>query len=256
MAVMLRAVGVPTRNVNGFLGGEWNEYDNYVAVRAGDAHSWVEVYFYGLGWVTFDPTPAADLDQLGRGGGGILERLGRMADTMRFKWFKWVIEYDLYRQLSLFRQVGQLLRGGTGLFNNRTGGARGWMKQHKREIALFVAAVSVVIAALWVWRRRRQKDVGLNPHAARRRHRDPIAQIYRTIQTRLSKRGHRRDPATTPREHATQLLKSRAPGASELAELTEIYYAAEYGSQTSPELISRAKVLSEQIELALRQKAR
>ena len=36
------------RNVNGFLGGEWNEYQGYVAVRAGDAHSWDEVFFPGV----------------------------------------------------------------------------------------------------------------------------------------------------------------------------------------------------------------
>jgi protein-glutamine gamma-glutamyltransferase len=54
-SVLARAAGIPTRNINGFLGGEWNDY--YVAVRAGDAHAWNEVYFGNYGWVTFDPTP-------------------------------------------------------------------------------------------------------------------------------------------------------------------------------------------------------
>ena len=57
IAVMLRTVGVPTRSVNGFYGGEWNSYGHYLAVRQGDAHSWVEVWIDGAGWVTFDPTP-------------------------------------------------------------------------------------------------------------------------------------------------------------------------------------------------------
>ncbi len=56
-AVLARAAGIPAREVDGFLGGEWNEYQGYVAVRAGDAHAWDEVYFPGRGWVTFDPTP-------------------------------------------------------------------------------------------------------------------------------------------------------------------------------------------------------
>ncbi|MGE5181526.1 MAG: DUF3488 and transglutaminase-like domain-containing protein, partial [Acidobacteriota bacterium] len=51
-AVLARAAHIPVRQVNGFLGGEWNEYQGYVAVRAGDAHSWDEVYFPGAGWVT------------------------------------------------------------------------------------------------------------------------------------------------------------------------------------------------------------
>ena len=52
LAVMLRTVGVPTRSVNGFYGGEWNSYGHYLAVRQGDAHSWVEVWVDGAGWVT------------------------------------------------------------------------------------------------------------------------------------------------------------------------------------------------------------
>ncbi|MBC7978852.1 MAG: DUF3488 domain-containing protein, partial [Myxococcales bacterium] len=82
-AVLARAVGVPTRQVNGFLGGEWNEYQGYVAVRAGDAHSWDEVYFPRVGWVTFDPTPSASIDVLGRGSDGLRARIGRMLDTLR-----------------------------------------------------------------------------------------------------------------------------------------------------------------------------
>ena len=57
LAVMLRTVGVPTRSVNGFYGGEWNSYGHYLAVRQGDAHSWVEIWIDGAGWVTIDPTP-------------------------------------------------------------------------------------------------------------------------------------------------------------------------------------------------------
>ena len=44
MAVMLRAVGVPTRNVTGFIGGSYNRFGKFYAVRQGDAHSWVEVF--------------------------------------------------------------------------------------------------------------------------------------------------------------------------------------------------------------------
>ena len=44
MAVLLRAVGVPTRIVNGFLMGEYNPVGDTYVVRQSDAHSWVEVY--------------------------------------------------------------------------------------------------------------------------------------------------------------------------------------------------------------------
>ena len=59
MALMLRMVGLPSRVVSGFAPGSLDEERDVYEVRDTDAHSWVEVYFRGIGWVTFDPTPAA-----------------------------------------------------------------------------------------------------------------------------------------------------------------------------------------------------
>ncbi len=57
-ALMLRVAGVPTRVVVGFATGEPVGHDTY-AVRDEDAHAWIEVYFPGVGWVPFNPTPSA-----------------------------------------------------------------------------------------------------------------------------------------------------------------------------------------------------
>jgi len=61
MVVLLRSVGVPARWVKGFAPGEAGASDGSgmvsVTVRNKDAHSWVEVYFPGAGWIPFDPTP-------------------------------------------------------------------------------------------------------------------------------------------------------------------------------------------------------
>ncbi len=55
MAMMLRTQGVPTRLRLGFGPGEIDP-EGYV-VRDSDNHSWPEVYFPGLGWAAFEPTP-------------------------------------------------------------------------------------------------------------------------------------------------------------------------------------------------------
>jgi protein-glutamine gamma-glutamyltransferase len=57
MALMLRMVGIPARVVAGFSPGSFNTDTGEYRVRDLDAHSWVEVYFTGIGWVPFDPTP-------------------------------------------------------------------------------------------------------------------------------------------------------------------------------------------------------
>jgi transglutaminase-like putative cysteine protease len=58
MALMLRMLGIPARVAAGFTPGSPDGPDRYL-VRDLDAHSWVEVYFTGIGWVPFDPTPGA-----------------------------------------------------------------------------------------------------------------------------------------------------------------------------------------------------
>lgn len=57
MTVMARLLGIPARVVNGFSQGHYDTQHRIWVVNGSDAHSWVQVYFPGSGWVNFDPTP-------------------------------------------------------------------------------------------------------------------------------------------------------------------------------------------------------
>jgi transglutaminase-like putative cysteine protease len=57
-ALMLRLLGVPVRVATGFAPGTVDTATREYVVRDLDAHSWIEVWFQGIGWVPFDPTPA------------------------------------------------------------------------------------------------------------------------------------------------------------------------------------------------------
>lgn len=63
MVVMLRSLGIPSRWVKGFTGGEKvdtvtkdDEIYSVFQVTNMNAHSWVEVYFPKIGWIPFEPT--------------------------------------------------------------------------------------------------------------------------------------------------------------------------------------------------------
>jgi transglutaminase-like putative cysteine protease len=59
MALLLRLGGVPARVGAGFSPGGFNRRQGEWVIRDRDAHTWVEAWYDGIGWVTFDPTPAA-----------------------------------------------------------------------------------------------------------------------------------------------------------------------------------------------------
>ena len=61
MAVLARAAGLPSRLVVGYASGAYDSANNRYVVTEADAHSWVEIYFAGRGWVEFEPTASLPL---------------------------------------------------------------------------------------------------------------------------------------------------------------------------------------------------
>jgi len=214
LAVMLRTVGVPTRSVNGFYGGEWNSFGHYLAVRQGDAHSWVEVYVDGAGWVTVDPTPP---------GAAVAttsswNTVRMMLDNIELAWFKYVIEYDLGKQVELARSVGRWAQLGT-----KRAALESFARRHARKGALALAVVVGLFFALRAWRRRR------TPAAHVRQGADALHAYGRALKA-LERRGFGRAPGETGRELAARVHAAGDPVAAPFAELVELYYAARFGA--------------------------
>jgi transglutaminase-like putative cysteine protease len=57
MAAMARSLGIPARVAVGFAPGT-PQADGSVSVGLKDAHAWPELYFEGVGWTRFEPTPS------------------------------------------------------------------------------------------------------------------------------------------------------------------------------------------------------
>jgi hypothetical protein len=135
LAVLLRSRGIPARVVNGFQGGEYNDFGEFVLVRQSDAHSWVEAWFPDRGWVQLDATPAADAPS---------EPLAivKAAQWGVEAWHRVVLDYDLDAQIDGVVSIAsavprirgpapeggsQPLPGGRGILLLLVGGAcSGW----------------------------------------------------------------------------------------------------------------------------------
>jgi protein-glutamine gamma-glutamyltransferase len=230
MAVLLRAVGVPTRHVAGFYGGEWNPYGNYLQVRQRDAHAWVEVYEGDAGWIPFDPTPPS---AAAGGASSFADRLRQMADTIQLAWFKYVIEYDLNKQIDLFQGVRDWLSGSSR--PSAAGSPWAWVKAHR--VPLGGGAAGLALAA-WLYYRRRGSAA---PRAARpsRAATAALSAIARATRA-LERRGTARAPGETAAELGKRASAKGDPGAAPFEELVVLYYAARFGGEpVDPSIVER-----------------
>lgn len=209
MALMLRTVAIPARVVNGFRGGEFNTVTGSYIIRARDAHSWVEAYFPGYGWIAFDPTPPGVVASP-----GTWSRARLYADALSEFWREWVVNYDFAHQLSLSNDLA--LRGRRSIdvaklwANTRYAAllerARRAQAQAERSpwrlAARVLQATALLVLLLNLGRLSRAVRV---QRLARNPARAPQAAAsiwYSRMLRRLSRRGWRKLPEQTPQEFA------------------------------------------------------
>lgn len=254
MAVLLRTVGVPTRNVTGFIGGTWNRFGRFYAVRQGDAHSWVEAYVDGEGWRTFDPTPPADAAPKSELS-GVWAQLRDFLEATSQRWDRHVVGYDLSQQASLWRELSRR--------RQRTGSVFGEGGLTARS-GLVLLGVAGAGAGIWLWVRRRRK-LAAGPRADEREPRSASAALatvlYEGLDAAMTAVGIPRSPGIPPLRHARALLANEHPAADEVMDLTTIYLSARFGGVALEEddrlaFEQRVKALRLSEERRLKQAAR
>jgi hypothetical protein len=234
MAVMLRTLRIPSRVVNGFRTGEFNDLTSQYLVRASDAHSWVEAYFPGYGWVSFDPTPAGPGAEHGR-----WSRMMMYWDAMQSFWREWIVNFDTSHQQSLGQGA---IRNSRQLFEQ----ARDWGRQ--RYLALLDAArhiqkktvdspvqwsivglmvsvpLLVLVNAGRLLRGLRIRRIAAHPEKSPRL----AASIWYERMIRLvERRGWRKSPAQTPAEFVTCIRDISVRDS--VARFTRHYEGARFG---------------------------
>ncbi len=255
MAVMLRTLGIPSRVITGFRSDEFNDLTGNYVVRAKDAHAWVEAYFPGYGWQTFDPTPggAASTPQG-------WARVGLYVDALASFWRDWIVSYDSSHQYVL----GQAAVSGTrGLWESMRTKARdryqamlkwaGRSQDHMERapgrwtvVGLAIALFMIFLANLgrfirWLREQRLRAHPERSPEQA-------AALWYERMARSLARKGVRKSSSQTPQEFVRRIDDARLR--EPVAHFTEVYESARFGN--SADDARRLPELYEEVESATR----
>jgi transglutaminase-like putative cysteine protease len=203
-AVMCRAVGIPARVAVGYVAEEPLPEGQGWLIRQEHAHMWMEAYFPGIGWATFDfSPPATDLEE----------------SALRLAWF---------RLTAALRRVGgggmdavlliavlalTLLLGGTAVLAR----LRTWLRERRAERLRRAAAPGAALAFAYVDALRHLERRGWR--------RDPAATPLEYLEAMRAEW-----PA----------LPEGAAALSALESLTRCYLRAHYANESAPALWDQA----------------
>ncbi len=175
--VLMRSVGIPSRIVVGYQGGQWSSDKTYLNVYQRDAHAWAEVWLESQGWVRVDPTAAVAEVRIERGVTAALpeserELVGRTSSVYQwlgqlqnqwqlidYRWQQWVLDYDSQKQKTLL----------TDYLGNIT----------PLKLAFLILLPLLVTASI----------VGFTLYRSHRIHNADEKKVYTTLQRKLSRLG-------------------------------------------------------------------
>jgi protein-glutamine gamma-glutamyltransferase len=252
MVIMLRALDIPARIVNGFQMGEYNDINRLFMIRESDAHSWVEVYFpRSNSWIEFDPTPAAGINDYSQG--GLLARFRKYMDAMEVFWLDYIVTLDSEEQASIMVSIQQKLvavkdrlfvyyqdakqwtREAFSFFAARDWRASDWIKV-VGALALLLAMSGGVYVALHIkrwsiaptgygpwWHRLLILPTWRSRKLVRRDTRESAVMFYEQMLAIASRAGLMKQPYQTPMEFAA------GSGLNEVREITMLYNRVRFG---------------------------
>ncbi len=224
-AILLRCMGLCSRVVVGYCGGEWNPVGNFLTVRQSNAHAWCEVYVAGKGWDRVDPTTVVEVQDdegnlvpnaeatdarslsVSRASwfGKHLTWLSQRWDVIEAKWDHWALTYD---HDSLVSQVSQL-----GLGRQCHAGP---------FVLLFGLGLPFVLLLLVLLRRRRPSG-------------DAVQDCYRRLCDTLAAAGCARHPDEGPITFAQRAGIHLPEQREAILAAAELYVEMRYGPVPAPD---------------------
>ena len=220
-AVMMRAVGIPSRVVLGYQGGEMNPMGAYMIVRQADAHAWTEVWLPGRGWYRIDPTAAVAPERIESGrsaamfdGIGAIWGLSAPSqfmyqltltwDVLNARWNQWILGYGPENQSRFMEWLGME--------------DPDWRQMMLTLIGIVTILIAIISVLLLLRYRPPPKDAA--------------AILYRKF---TEKAGVLPSRGETPLSYAGRLAEEKAALAGDAQSITAQYLDARYGP---PDLVA------------------
>lgn len=221
LALMLRSVGIPSRLVNGFKGGDWNSLGQVMYVREKHAHAWVEALVRSGPddepyWITLDPTPANERRESIRNV-GLLGMIRQASDYLNYIWVFYVIGFDAERQYRvLYEPIIALIQEARNGFliiiqalkDLWTGTKRLSDLRKLFSLSGFVGGLTITVVAILFWQISRyffrRFLLRLHSNNQKESSASEIA-IYHRLESLLSELSLNRSYNETPREFARRV---------------------------------------------------
>lgn len=232
-ATLMRVAGIPSRIVVGYLGGEFNQYGNYLVVRQSDAHAWCEVWLAESGWTRVDPTSVIAPERLYLGSlrdmqttsvqsqpiagsartsslppGGVLSEVRQAWDTVSYAWDSRVLSFDFEGQREFLMASGlETISGMSQL--------------------LWIAAAAAFLLGVYTLVSLRRS----------RTPRDAVRQLYETFCRKASRVGATRAVTEGPADFAQRACALLPGEAARIQRIVSSYIALRYAPNPSRSIV-------------------
>jgi len=214
LAVMARINGIPSRVVTGFRSDEEDEKTGWYVVREKHAHSWVEVFLDGYGWLELDPSP----------------QLGSRPSMLE------------QAQKSLGSAWQAMKRAALAPLRALVATPGWWWK-------LLVVLVGLTLAVMGVRYLRREKPPALPRNGDGEQMRQYVRRCYDRMCRWLGAWGLPKSPGATASEYAVSLAQALGPHAEPMREVIRAYLMAEYAGRRPG--LAEARGIAERLEAVL-----
>ncbi len=246
LTAMTRSLGMQARVVTGFRAGEFNKIGGYYVVRQSDAHAWTEVNLGpGLGWRSFDATPAQENDRQDRLHRTWLTTLREAYEHIEFGWIRSIVAYDVGTRQALLSGLKDWVMRMIADQNSIPGQVitfvkilpAAWRldKVNTSKVlgsAMLAAVITAAFLRFVVVRRRRLVKLKLTslPPADQRDLARQLA-FYIDMSEMLAGHGFVRPQWQNPRDFALNLLHDQPERMGPVVALTDIFYRVRFGNQ-------------------------